>query len=371
MKHIELIELLYKHRDLIDSAFKGEQIEGLPSELTDDAAIFQKVAKQYELSDTYVQFANAMLKRVDANYTFGDYNEEIRLLMRLKGDYLEVKDGQILYRIKDLVRTLYKKIEQRDTLINARINDIVNNNDLSIELIIKDAIDVDNRVTELIEAHSENLKILAKELRGLDEDLDSILVDVGLDMLVFTDNIHMYNKRLSDFILRTQKRKKQNKKLSSLSNKIIKEQDFEVKSLILSNSEIYHHTLKEKKTTSIKSLPSPIELSKPSFIEALSKVLKIKKVARKTDVKKPYSPSKNMELKAIRLEIIQNDILRDKPQDIYDYILNHQEIEKFKEDELDKTYAFKTYLTIVQNNREKISLQTNFNNSNIRVAKWI
>ena len=144
MKHIELIELLYKHRHLIDDAFKGENVSDLPSELVDDAAVFQKVAKRFELSDSYVQFANAMLKRVDANYTFGDYNEEIKLLIQQKGDYLDTGDKNILSRMKELVRTLYKKIEQRDILINARINDIVNDNDLSIDLIIKDAIKVDD-----------------------------------------------------------------------------------------------------------------------------------------------------------------------------------------------------------------------------------
>lgn len=371
MKHIELIELIYKYRYIIDEAFKGEKIQELPSELIDDISIFQKVAKQYELSDSYVQFANAMLKRVDANYTFGDYNEEIKLLVKQKSDYLETNDKNILFRIKDLVRTLYKKIEQRDVLINARINDIINDNDLSIELIIKDAMDVDNRIAELIEAHSQNLKILGNELRGLDKEVDNMLIDIGLDIIPFTQNIHKYNTRLSDFILKTEKRKEQNKKLSSLSNKIIKEQDNQLKSLLLSNHQIYHHTIKHKKTGNIKYFPNPIELKKTSFIDTLSKILRIEKVNRSTDTKKPYKKSTNIELKAIRIDIIQKDILTNKPSDIYKFILQHPEIEKFKEDNLEKSSAFKTYLTIIQNNREHIDLETKFNNSNIRVAKWI
>jgi len=371
MKHIELIELLYKHRELIDSAFSGESVQDLPLELVEDATVFQKVAKKYELSDTYVQFANAMLKRVDANYTFGDYNEEIKLLIRLKSDYLDTQDKMLISRIKELVITLYKKIQQRDILINARINDIVHDNDLSIELIIKDAQDVDNRISELIDAHSQNLKILSHELRGLDDSLDEVLVDIGLDMLPFTQNIHTYNKRLSDFILRTQKRKEQNKKLYSLSRKIIKEQDYELKSLLLSNTQLHNHTLKEKKTSNIKYLPTQLELSKISFIDALKKVLNIEKVERKSQVNKPYQTSKTVELKAIRLEYIQNDIVKDKPQDIYSYILNHKEIQKFQEDNLIQTYAFKTYLTVIQNNRENTTLETNYNQNNIRVVKWI
>lgn len=371
MKHIELIELLYKHRHLIDEAFRGENVRDLPRELVEEAAIFQRVAKQYELSDSYVQFANAMLKRVNANYTFGDYNEEIKLLMRQKNDYLETKDKHLLIRMKELVRTLYKKIEQRDILINARINDIVNDNDLSIDLIIKDAKEVDERIAELINAHSDNLKILGKELRSLDEELDNMLIDIGIDLLPLTENIHTYNKRLSDFILRTEKRKEQNRKLLSLSNKIIKETDHELKSLLLSNSQIYHHTLKERENGSVKYLPTSFDLKTPSFITSLAKLLKIEKTARLAVVEKPYKVSQSIEIKAVRLEIIQRDISMNKPEDLYEYIQHHDEIKKFNEENLCKSHAFKTYLTIVQNNRENIILETHYNSNNIRIARWI
>jgi hypothetical protein len=50
--------------------------------------------------------------------------------------------------------------------------------------------------------------------------------------------------------------------------------------------------------------------------------------------------------------------------------LGHQEIKKFAEDGLEEIYAFKTYLTIVQNNRERIVLQKDFNQTKIRVARW-
>ena len=371
MKHIELIELLYKYRVLIDESFKGDDVSDIPVKLIDEVAIFQRVAKKYELSDSYVQFANMMLKRVDANYRFGDYNEEIKLLIELKGDFLETGYKNLLTRIKDLVSTLYKKIEQRDILINARINDIINDNESDMELVIKDAKDVDNRIAELIDAHFENLKILGTQLRGLDDGLDEILVDIGLDMLPFTENIHMYNKRLSDFILRTEKRKRQNKKLQSISNKIIKEKDNELKALILSNTQMYHHTSKERKTGIIKHIPTSFELGKTSFLEAMKRVLLIQKKDRKADNSKPYKKAKVVQMKAIRIKILQEDVAKDKPEDIYKYVLHHSEIEKFKEDETDKVFAFKIYLTIIQDNRKNIVLENKYNESNIRIARWI
>lgn len=369
MRHIELIETLYKNRELIDRAFNGEIVEEIPSELVGDIAIFQKVAKEYELSDSYIQFANTILKRVDANYTFGDYNEEIKMLMKQKSDYLEFEDKTTLVRIKKLTGTLYKKIEQRDRLINARINDIVNDNELSIERIIKDAKDVDDRISELIEGHSENLKILGQELRGLDENLDDILVDIGLDILPLTKNIHIYNKRLSDFILRSEKRKEQNKKLAAISNKIIKESDEHLKALLLSKHSIYHHTLKEKKSSLVKILPNAQELKRTTFQDSLKRALSIEKTHRKATNKEPYQSSESVELKSIGLELIMQDIIQDKPQNIYDYILKHSEIQKFKEEGLERSFAFKTYLTIVQENRQNITLTNDYNN-NIKVAQW-
>ncbi|KIM06656.1 MAG: hypothetical protein KU38_12495 [Sulfurovum sp. FS08-3] len=370
MKHIELIQLLYQHRDIIDKAFMGESFDDLPKELVKDVPIFQKVAKKYELSEAYFEFANTMLKRVDANYRFGDYNEEIKLLIELKEIYQETTDKTILARMKSAVKTLYKKIEQRDTLINSRINDIVNDNELSIELIIKEAQDIDDRIGELIIAHSENLKILGTELRGLENSFDEILVDIRLDLIPLTQNIHTYNEKLSDFILRTQKRKRENKQLMAIANKIIKEQDHELKAMLLSNHQLYLHTFKENKRGLVKSFPEPYELKRESFLELLVKSLEIKRVEKKAIVSKPYEKSQDVIFKSINIKRIEKDICNSKPQNIFEYILSHDEIQKFKPENQEKIYAFKTYLTIVQNYRDNVVLESNYLN-NVKVAKWI
>jgi len=370
LKHSELILLIYKHRSLIERAYSGELIEDLPNELVKDIPIFQKVAKKYELSDSYMQFANTMLKRVDANYRFGDYNEEIKLLIEQKELYQSSKDKIILARMKGLVRTLYKKIEQRDILINARINDIVNDNDASIELIIKDALDVDARISELIVAYSINLKVLGIELRGINKELDEMLIDICLDLIPLTENIHSYNAKLSDFILRTEKRKLENKQLMSIGNKIIKEQDDELNALLLSNHGIYLHTLKEKNNAKLRYCPTLLELKKDSFLDLLSTAIEIGKVSKKAIVNKPYMKSEDAVLKAINIKKIENDLLKNKPENIFEFIFSHFEIQKFKEEQEDRKLAFKTYLTIIQNYRDNICLKTNYKN-NIRVAKWI
>ena len=102
MKHSDLITLIYKHRDLIDRAFNGELIENIPKELLKEIPIFQEVAKRYELNDSYIQFANTMLKRVDANYkqlTWREVQEALK-----DGAPANIADLQtlIMMHIKDL-----------------------------------------------------------------------------------------------------------------------------------------------------------------------------------------------------------------------------------------------------------------------------
>jgi hypothetical protein len=367
---MDLILLLYKYRDEIDKAFNGEEIEELPKELYKDVPIFQKPDKKFELSVSYLQFANSMLERIDANYRFGDYNEEIKLLIQLKESYLESKEKELLSRMKKLARTLYKKIEERDRHISARINDIVSDNDLNIELIIKDAQDIDNRITELISAHSDNLEVLSEYLRGVDEELDEVLIDIGLNLIPLTQNIHLYNDKLSDFILRTEKRKRENKQLMAIANKIIKEQDHELKSLLLSHHELYHHTVKEKKSGMVKHYPAEFELKKDSFLELLVSALQIERVQKKAPTTKPYTKPQDTVLKAVNIKKIEQDIAKEKPQNLFEYLLSHPEIKKFQPQNQEKIFAFKVYLTIVQNFRENIRLQSKYA-SNIKVAQWI
>ena len=156
----------------------------------------------------------------------------------------------------------------------------------------------------------------------------------------------------------------------AIANKIIREQDFELKSLLLSNHQIYHHTLKEQKTGNIKYFPSSFELKKESFLELLSKALEIQRVDKNAKVSKPYIKSQEILFKAVNIKNIENDILKDKPNNIYEYILSHNEIQKFKAENQEKIFAFKTYLTIIQNYRENITLESFYEN-NIKVAKWI
>jgi chemotaxis regulatin CheY-phosphate phosphatase CheZ len=372
MRHIDLIEIIYKNREIIDQAFRGDTIDNPPKELTEEVTIFQKVAKKYELNTSYIDFANTMLKRISANYTFGDYNEEIKLLVRLKEDYLQNQKKDILNRMKDLVKTLYKKVEIRDIAINAKVNDIILDAASDLEIILKEAEDVAKRIDELMIANSTNQKVLGVELREIDDEFNQLLTDISIDLYILSENIYGYHQRLSEFILQTEKTKRQNKKIASLGNKILKEDDRELEMLLISRPERYYHTIEDSRKGFIKHILAKEETSKKEFINNLSSQIDVVPPKRKAPTSyKPYSQEEAGDLKGINIKKIQNDIIQSKPNDMFLFILAHNEIEKFKIDNLDLTMAFKTFMTIVQEGRENIILSENYNTYRIKEIKWI
>lgn len=368
MTHIKLLGVICKHRSVIDDAYNNSVVNDIPVELI-ESGIFRKIGKRYELSDSYTQFANTMLKRIDANYIFGDYAEEQKLLSECKKDYLEKGDKEYLRRIIPLIKKLYMRLSDRDSAINIKVTNIISDNDLSIDVVIKDAEDIDSRIEELVKANVKIHKLLSSELRGLSDEIDELLTEIGIDMYFYAENIHSYTKRLNDFILRTRKRKEQNNKLKSLLNKIFNEKDEELKAILISNSQNYHHTIKNgKKNTAY--LPRNTYFRKENFINALRNSLEIKAIENNTAKNIVYKKSEPVIVISVNYERLFKDMKKNAPEDIFSFVSKHEEILKYEEKEQILSQAFKAYITIVLENRDNIILSKNYNN-NVRIAKWI
>lgn len=370
MTHIELLEIICKHKNTIDRAYIENEIFDIPIDLI-HCGIFRKVGKEYKLADAYIQFANIMLRRADIDVTFGNYIEEQKKLMELKIEYLKSNEPQYINRIKVLVGKLYERLSDRDIGISAKVNDIISDNKLSIEVIIKEAEDVDKRIAELI---SENINIrilLNEELMSIEnKELKELLVDIGIEMEILNNNIHAYIQRLSNFILRTKKRKEQNNKLVSIANKIMIQKDEDLTSLLISNAYYCHHTIREGKKN-IKFLPKEAHINKDNFVEALNGVLFIEKTSRKAPKENNYRIDEPIKQKAINIEKLLEDIINAKPNDIYKFISSHNELTQFNTDEDIKMFSFQAYLTIILENYNNVDLTELFNENNIRIAKWI
>jgi hypothetical protein len=370
MTHIELLNIICKNKDKIDKAYIDGEVHDIPLDLI-RSGIFRKIGRVYKLAETYNEFANIMLKKADIDIVFGNYIEEQKKLMKLKEEYLKSGELQYLNRIKVLVGKLYERLYDRDIGINAKVNDIISDNKLSIELIIKEAEDVDKRIAELIDENI-NIRILFnKEIMSIDnQELKELLVDIGIEMEILNNNIHAYMQRLSDFILRTKKRKEQNNKLASIANKIMNQKDEDLTYLLISNAQHYHHTIQYGKKN-IKFLPKESHINKDNFIDALNNVFTVEKTSRKAPKKNNYKIDEPIEQKAINIEKLLEDIIKAKPDDIYKFISKHSELTQFNIDKDIQMFSFQAYLTIVLENYNNVDLTELFNENNIRIAKWI
>lgn len=370
MTHINLLEAICKYKDTIDKAYIEGEVFDIPAELI-QCGIFRKIGKEYKLADSYIQFANTMLKRADIDITFGNYIEEQKKLKELKDKYQESKNPEYLERIKRLSGKLYERLSDRDIGINARVNDIISDSKLDIETIIKDAEDIDNRIAELIE-ENVNIRVLFSEhLMSIDDgELKNLLVDIGLDTEGLNKNIHAYIQRLDDFILRTKKRKEQNDKLASIANKIMNEKDEDLVSILLSSASTLHHTIRDGKK-SIKFIPKEFHINNGNFIDTLNDLLTIEKVSKKAPKENCYKKEKPIKQKSINIEKLLEDICISKPADIYLYISKHKEIAQFDTSEDIEMFSFQVYLTIVLENGKNIKLSNKFNKKNIRIARWM
>jgi len=370
MIHIELLEIICKYKDIINKAYIEDEILSIPPDLI-HCGIFRKIGKEYKLADAYIQFAHVMLKKVDIDATFGNYIEEQKKLIDLKNEYLKSNDPQYLNRIKVLVGKLYERLSDRDIGINAKVTDIISDNKLSIEAIIKEAEDVDKRIAELI-GENVNIRVLFNEdLMSIDnEDLKDLLVDIGIEMEILNNNIHAYIQRLNDFILRTKKRKEQNNKLASITNKIMTQKDEDLTSLLISNAQYYHHTIRDNKKN-ISFLPQESHINKDNFTDTLNNVLTIEATTKKAPKNNNYKVEEPVEQKVINIEKILEEIIREKPKDIYNFISKHSELTQFTIDKDIQMYSFQVYLTIILENNNSINLTNQFNEKNVRIAIWI
>jgi len=369
MTHLKLIETINRHKEIIDKAYNNQEITEVPPALV-ESGIFRKVGKEIRLTDTYIQFANTMLMRADAVTAFGNYAEEQKLLLENKKAYLKKRDSVYLDRMIHLSEKLYERLYDRDNNINARISDIISDNKLSIEVVIKDAEDIDSRIDKMIDENNKIRSVLNDEIKGIDKQLDELIMEIGLDMERLNNNIHTYIYRLNDFILGTKKRKEQNDKLFSLSNKIMKEKDEDLEAVLLSNSQNYHHVIKDSKNN-IRYMPREKHIEKDTFISALRNTMNIKKEKRNAPSDASYDTPLMVTVEVVKFESLLESVKKHKPEDIYDFISSHSEITKFDNHKKREVQSFKAYLTIVLEHTNNIRLTEEFNKNKIRIVKWI
>ena len=370
MTHIDLISLLNRYKKVIDQAYKGE----IPSQIDTvlfEAEIFNKIGDRVVLNEAYIQFVNTMLKRVEYGVIFGKYAEELQQLVTYKKRFLETSDKTYLNRIRKGIEDVYLKFKRRDSDVNVLIANIVHENTLSLEVILDDAEHILLQMQELSHASTQTYDIFSKEIVGLNKEIDDLVIDVKIGIQRYSDNLHKYIHRLNGFILRTKQRKEQNNKIAALAQKIMADDASELEALLRSGHEALHHTFGNTKRHKIKTVPAQRDMEQDRFAVILRQVFTLEPHKA---VKAPQTIYKKQEFEdkvVLNYQKLLEDIQSDMPNDLFKFILNHDEIEKFDTVQTKRSEAFKAFLMTVSEHRAQTKIDDGFGSHRIRRVAWI
>ena len=364
MKHIDLLKLLHKNRELIDRAYRGESIQGVDRELL-DTTLFLKINKRYRLNKNYFNFADSILQRVDYSIIFGDYEKEYKELMKLKKRYIERGDAYYKKTIEHLIENLYEKFYNRDREIQILIQRLENDTSLEIDLVLENATDTLEKIYELIRANEQIGELFRKDLRGLAESIDTLLQSISISFLEYIQNIDSYIDQINRFILQTEKRKVQNREIANLSHLIINENSSTLDEQLCVTSHKCYFTYPRSQKNRVHSYPTDGDIGrvKKALREILSGV-KVKPIKKAGLIKK----QQHQKLDIVNIEKIIVDLDSMKSEDVFLFIKEHQELVKYKGNRV-RDEAFRIYLSLTA--KKQIVFTNEFNNYNIKVAKWV
>ena len=362
MKHINLIELICKNRELIDKAYK-EEIFTIDREL-EESTLFIRIGSSYRLNRNYIHFVDSILQRVDYNIIFGDYEKEYKELIKNRDRFLE--SGKKYYKdsILRLIEDLYSKFLNRDREIQALLLKLENDKSLEIDILIEKSYDILDKINEFIDANRKIGYSFGSELRSIDSDIDGLLQEISIDILKFIENIDEYIKRLKQFILQTKQKRQQNRKIIQLSNLILEEKVTTLDEYLSLNIDRCFHSVTRNQKNRIYAYPDD------KNIRQISKELK--KLLKNIDVKKPIKDRPLKKQKKDKLDLIDIDkIIRDlnheKSSDVFYFIQSHSELKGYNGESL-KDEAFKLFLQL--SIEKNMIFNKEFNQYGVRIARW-
>ncbi len=364
MKHIDLIKLINENKELLDRAYKQDIITNVDEALL-DINLFIKIHDNYKLNQHYLNFVDSLLNRIDYTIIFGDYEKEYKELTKLKKRFIESKNEHYKSSIIKLIEKLYIKFQNRDREIRFLILRLESENSMDIDLLIESATDTLDKIYELIDASEKIGQFFRTELRELDENIDVLLQSISVQMLEFIQNIDKYIKQINHFIVQTKNRRIQNKRFMKLANKIINEEVLLLEEHLLSNHKKLFFNFKATKRNLIKYYANDNDLIKLNKnLKTIFENFVIKKAVKKSVIKAQEIEKLNI----IDIQKIKKDLNEKKSDDLFVFIKEHNELEKFKNSELIEE-SFKVYLSLLEDsNTEYLK---DFNDDGIKVVSWV
>jgi len=154
MKHIKLLNLLCKHRKILDEAYKQKKLISVPIELV-NIGLFNKVGSFYYINEVYFNFVDTLLARADFSYVAEDFEKEIKILIELKEEFKLNKSIAIKDIIFLLLNKIYQGMKNRDKRVLALIEKLENDEVSELEFLIKEAKRILEDVSEIMQKRSK------------------------------------------------------------------------------------------------------------------------------------------------------------------------------------------------------------------------
>ena len=370
MTHIELIEFIHTHRQTLDDVYKSKK--STTTQELEKAKLITRIGEEVELSESYRNFIDITLNRIDYAVIFNSYTAELQEMLKQKSRYLQEKKPYYLEEILSLLKGIFLKLNKRDQEIRMLLVKIENETSLDLDLLIEKSMDILEKIEEVNRANNEVRKIFYNDIYDIDPKTKSFIDDIASSLLQFVENISESLQRLKQFIARTRKLRLQNRQLHQLATQILEEKDQELEAVLTLEPKNYYLTLYRSQRNRIQSFPDASENSK--VIRKLRSQLNEVKVP-KEPTKFNISPQKEEKLNLVNIQAIQNELEENGSDDIFNFIYEHQELQKFmesSEQELSrKEESFKIYLQFIIPHNKHIKLNKNYNNHAIRIAQWI
>lgn len=365
MKHIDLIKLLQDNKDIIDRAYRNEELVSVDDALL-DTTLFLKINKRYRLNKNYLNFADSILQRVDYSIIFGDYEKEYKQLVKSKNLYISSKDDYHKINIEKHIESLYEKFFNRDREIQILIARLESDRSLDIDMLLLEANNTLEKIYELIDANEKVGYFFRCDLRGLHYDIDELLRSISVDILKYIENISEYIEQINSFIVQTKKRRALNVKVMNLSNMLVNEDSSSLDEYLTLNHKNHYFTYKRSQKNRVYIYPDEYDIQKVS-IKALKEILtlvSVTRVIKSSDIKEQSCEK----LEIIDVDKIIEELRRAKSKDIFLSIKEHTELSAYEGKGLLEE-AFKVYLHI--GIKKEVRFTKEFNAYGIKVAKWV
>ena len=221
MKHIELLNLLCRHRKILDEAYRQKKLLSIPSEL-EEIGLFSKVGGYYYLNEIYFNFIDTLLSRADFSYIAEDFDKELKKLLELKEEYKLNKSNYLRDLIFKLLNKIYQGMKNRDKRLLGLIEKLENDEVSELEFLIKEAKSILGDVEEIMVKNEQIVKTFEDFLEF--GDFKGFIKDVLIDIIHLNQNIDSYLKRLREFISQTEKKRRFNQKLFKIAHMILNEE---------------------------------------------------------------------------------------------------------------------------------------------------